>query len=138
MTDTFKPARRSEIMRSITPKNSLPERLVRSLVHRMGWRFRLHVKDLPGTPDLVFPRLRKIILVNGCFWHSHEGCGKSVLPKSNVKFWRRKLVRNKERDREDHCALRKLGWTVLVVWQCELRDSDRVSRKLTRFLQGHG
>ncbi len=134
MTDIFKRARRSEIMRNIKPKNSSCEILVRSIVHRLGWRFRLHVRELPGTPDLVLPRLKKVILVNGCFWHSHTGCKRSGLPRSNVAFWRRKLARNKERDREDHRALRRLGWSVLAVWQCELRNPDRVARRLTRFL----
>lgn len=135
MTDTFKRSRRSEIMRSIKPKNTSPELEVRSMVRRLGWRFRSHVKELPGTPDLVLPRLRKIVLVHGCFWHCHSGCKKSGLPKSNVKFWRRKLLRNKERDRENRRALRKLGWSVLVIWQCELRNHERITQKLKEFLK---
>jgi DNA mismatch endonuclease (patch repair protein) len=134
MTDTFKRARRSEIMRNIRPKNTSTELAVRRMVHRMGCRFRLHVNELPGTPDLVFPSRKKIILVNGCFWHCHKGCKKARVPKSNVEFWRSKFLKNQQRDRVNCSALRKLGWKVFIVWQCELRNPTRLERRLDIFL----
>lgn len=135
MTDMVSPSRRSEIMRNIKPRNSSPEIYVRSRVHRMGFRFRLHVRALPGTPDLVFPRHRKVIFVNGCFWHGHANCRKAAMPKSNKTFWSRKLKRNRERDGENLRALRKLRWQVLTVWQCEMKKPERLYQKLRRFLR---
>ena len=135
VTDIFKPERRSEIMRSIGARNTSPEIAVRSIVHRMGSRFRLHVSKLPGTPDIVLPRRRKIILVHGCFWHLHARCKKAALPKSNVAFWQHKLTHNRNRDRRNLRALKELGWDVLVVWQCDLRNADLLVRKLERFLR---
>jgi DNA mismatch endonuclease, patch repair protein len=135
MTDIFKPKRRSEIMRGIRPTNTMPEIAVRSIIHRLGFRFRLHAKDLPGTPDIVLPRLRKIVLVNGCFWHSHAGCRKAALPKSRIAYWREKLKKNVARDRSNKRALKKLGWDVLVVWQCSLRNAARLRSKLEIFLR---
>jgi DNA mismatch endonuclease (patch repair protein) len=133
MADIVDSKRRSEIMSSIRSKDSAPELLVRSIVHRLGYRYSLHRRDLPGTPDLVFRRRRRVIFVHGCFWHCHEGCKKSSLPKSNADFWRRKLERNQ---RQDNCAVNALtakGWTVLVVWQCELKDLYKVEDKIKAF-----
>lgn len=134
MADMVGPRRRSEIMRNIKPRNSSPEIYVRSQIHRMGFRFRLHDRGLPGTPDVVLPRHHKIVLVNGCFWHGHPNCVKAAPPKSNRGFWRRKLKRNRERDGENLRALRALKWRVLTVWQCELKNPRRLRTKLRRFL----
>ena len=113
-----------------------PERIVRSIVHRMGYRFRLHRGGLPGTPDLVLPRYRAVIFVHGCFWHWHPDprCPIAGLPKSNVGYWRPKLTRNRQRDRRNATALEAAGWGVLTVWECELRDLDSVMSSVYEFL----
>lgn len=120
-------------MRRIRAANTSPELTVRRLVHAMGFRFRLHVKTLPGRPDLVFPRLRKIILVHGCFWHTHEGCGEAHVPKTRRDYWRPKLEGNRRRDLENTAKLQQLGWKVLVVWECETQEKS-VGKRLRRFL----
>lgn len=108
-------------MRSIRSTSMRPELIVRSLVHRLGFRFRLHRYDLPGRPDLVFISRRKIIQVHGCFWHQHTGCARSHIPNSKLDYWLPKLERNKRRDNEHLAQLKDLGWSVLVVWECELK-----------------
>jgi len=122
-------------MKAVRGKNTKPELVVRSIAHAMGFRFRLHRHDLPGTPDLVFPRLRRVILVHGCFWHRHRGCGAATIPKDNATFWAEKFRRNVERDRAAVNALREEGWQVLIVWQCQTRDAPELRRKLQRFLE---
>jgi len=107
---------------------------VRRLVHRMGFRYRLHVHALPGRPDLVFPGLQKIIQVQGCFWHQHRGCINSHVPKSRVEYWSPKLKRNQRRDRENEKALRSLGWNVLTVWECETTEPDVMAERISAFL----
>lgn len=134
MTDKLSPKRRSENMRRIRSADTLPEMVVRRLVHGMGFRYRLHVSELPGKPDLVFPRLKKIIDVRGCFWHQHPGCVDSHIPKSRVAYWRPKLLRNMERDGENRRRLRKMGWRALVLWECEIKHPRKVSRKVRQFL----
>jgi DNA mismatch endonuclease (patch repair protein) len=136
MTDHVAPERRSEIMSRINGKDTSPELLVRSLLYRMGYRFRVHLKDLPGCPDIVFSRRRKIIFVHGCFWHSHRGCKRAALPKSNVEFWRHKLSKNKERDIANRRNLKRLGWQVKTIWQCELNNPPKLERTLRVFLEG--
>jgi DNA mismatch endonuclease (patch repair protein) len=126
---------RSENMRAIRNKDTLPEMAVRSLVHKLGYRFRLHRHDLPGKPDLAFPVRRKVIFVHGCFWHSHR-CKSGLIPKSNRDFWLPKLKGNKVRDRKNIEALKRQGWDTLVIWQCELKDSRAVSLRVQRFLGG--
>ena len=121
MVDTVSPTRRSENMRRIRSKDTTPEIAIRRLVHAMGYRFRLHSRKLPGKPDLVFPKLRKIIEVRGCFWHQHKGCVDSHIPKSRVGYWRQKLQRNSRRDKQNLRELRDLGWSVQVVWECEVK-----------------
>jgi DNA mismatch endonuclease (patch repair protein) len=108
--------------------------VVRRLVHARGYRFRLHSPKLPGKPDLAFPSLRKIIEVRGCFWHRHEGCVDSHIPKSRRGYWLPKLRRNQQRDKENLARLRALGWRVLVVWECEVANLQRLSARLHRFL----
>ena len=128
------PEQRSRIMRAVKGADTTPELAVRRLAHGMGFRFRLHRKDLPGKPDLTFPRLRKVIFVNGCFWHGHDCARGARIPVQNRDYWTRKVARNVERDRNAQSALQRLGWKSLVVWECEIRDQDRLRRALRRFL----
>ena len=123
-------------MRRIKAEDTAPELVVRRLAHSMGFRFRLHVRKLPGRPDLVFARLRKAVLVHGCFWHWHECCKESHMPKSRPEYWAPKLEGNRRRDAENLKRLRKLGWRVLIVWECETTSTERLTKRLARFLQG--
>lgn len=133
--DTLTKRARSARMKLIRGKHTAPERLVRSFVHRLGFRFRLHVANLPGHPDLVFPSRHKVIFVHGCFWHRHNHCHLARLPKSRLSFWLPKLERNKTRDATKRRALTRMGWTSLVIWECELRDPLRVMFKTLMFLE---
>ena len=117
-------------MASVPQRNTKPELAVRRILHALGFRFRLHRGDLPGSPDIVLPRHRVVVFVHGCFWHQHEGCKKARRPSSNADYWDRKLDDNIERDRRSTEALQELGWRVLLVWQCELRDSDSLAKRL--------
>ncbi len=121
-------------MASIRGKNTKPEIAVRRLVWGMGYRYGLHNRRLPGSPDLVLTRHRKILFVHGCFWHSHPGCKKANPPKTRRDFWIPKLAANVERDHRTESALRELGWDVSVVWQCELRDPEELARKISSFI----
>src|ERR1700685_370539 len=122
-------------MRQIRSKDTAPEKALRSLVHRLGYRFRLHRKDLPGKPDLVFLVRRKVIFLHGCFWHQHKGCGEGRLPGTRREYWEPKLARNQERDALSQAALKSLGWGVLTLWECELALGPAViSRAVRRFL----
>lgn len=125
---------RSENMRAIRSKDTKPEMAVRSLVHQMGYRFRLHRSDLPGKPDIVFPARRKVIFVHGCFWHAHN-CRSGLIPNTNQEFWLAKLEINKSRDSKNLVALNEIGWKSLVIWQCELKDIVALRRKIKRFLR---
>lgn len=125
---------RRRIMRAVHSKNTGPERRVRSLLWRMGYRFRLHRQGLPGKPDIVLVGRRKIVFVHGCFWHRHPGCRKAKVPKSRKSYWVPKLRRNRQRDQQSIDALGALGWKVLVVWQCELADEPALENTLRRFL----
>ncbi|MBA4031826.1 MAG: very short patch repair endonuclease [Planctomyces sp.] len=133
--DTITVEARSLLMSRIRGKDTLPERIVRSLVHRMGFRFRLHVDYLPGRPDLVFPSRGKVIFVHGCFWHAHANCTHARLPKSNIDFWTNKLESNRRRDRQVKRLLTRTGWRYLVVWECELGNLERISQELRAFLE---
>lgn len=119
-------------MARIHGKDTGPERAVRSVLHKMGFRFRLHRKDLPGCPDIVLPRHKSVIFVHGCFWHGHS-CKRGARPTSNVAFWERKIGGNYERDKNAYKKLKSLGWSVLVVWQCQIQE--RLQDRLFRFLQ---
>jgi DNA mismatch endonuclease (patch repair protein) len=121
-------------MRHIRSKNTAPELTVRRLVHSLGFRYRLHVAHLPGKPDLVLARLRKIVEVRGCFWHQHEGCPDSHIPKSRQDYWQPKLQRNQQRDLENTRALISSGYRILIVWECETKRETRLRAKLKRFL----
>lgn len=130
------PEVRRRTMQAVKSKNTAPELLVRGLAHRMGFRFRLHRKDLPGKPDLVFPALRKAIFVHGCFWHGHDCARGARVPKTNRRYWRKKIERNRERDRGTREALTKLGWKVAVFWECELKSGETATKRIRRFLAG--
>lgn len=121
-------------MSRVKGRDTKPELLVRSIVHRLGYRFRLHAKALPGKPDLVLPRHRKVIFVHGCFWHGHAGCRRAARPSTNREFWDRKIDGNVERDAANVKALGRAGWKVLVVWQCAMKDRARLEKKLGEFL----
>lgn len=135
--DIVSPAKRSRMMAGIKGKNTKPEMAVRRLVHGMGFRFRLHRKDLPGSPDLVFPRLKRVIFVHGCFWHRHQGCRFAYTPKSNSQFWLAKLDANVRRDAVVLQALAALGWEVLIVWECEVANFPALTEKVNLFLSAN-
>jgi DNA mismatch endonuclease (patch repair protein) len=137
MVDTVSPKYRSSIMSRVRSKNTVPELQIRTLVHGMGYRFRIHRRDLPGTPDLVFPSRRKVIFVHGCFWHRHGKCALSRIPKSRVDFWTTKLNANASRDVVNVKTLRKAGWKVLVVWECQIGRFD-LEKRITTFLGAKG
>lgn len=132
--DTISSERRSANMSRIRSRNTSPELRVRRIVHGMGYRYRLHVSDLPGKPDLVFRRRNRIIDVRGCFWHQHPGCTDSHIPKSRINYWRPKLAGNTRRDHANSRKLQQLGWRILVIWECETKENGKLSKRLTRFL----
>lgn len=134
MTDVFNKEKRSRIMSRVKGRDTKPEIMVRSLVHRMGFRFRIHRSDLPGKPDMVLPRHGKIIFVHGCFWHGHKGCPRSKRPTTNMDFWNKKLDVNIKRDKVFQGKLRSGGWKVMVIWQCETQRPEKLLRKFERFL----
>ncbi|MFZ5897607.1 MAG: very short patch repair endonuclease [Bacillota bacterium] len=134
-TDTLSPQERSERMRRVRAKDTKPELVVRRLVYSMGYRYRLHGRNLPGHPDLVFPGRKKVIFVHGCFWHRHEGCARCRLPKSKLDFWQPKLEGNKARDIANQARLREMGWDFLVVWECELKDLEALKRRIRTYLE---
>ena len=133
MADNRSPESRSALMSRIGGKDTAPEMVVRRLVHALGYRFRLHRRDLPGTPDIVFPSRRKVIFVNGCFWHAH-GCRIGRPPKSRPEFWIPKLERNRSKDARNRRSLRASGWGVFTVWQCQTRFRDRLEARIVSFL----
>ena len=132
--DTVSPEQRSRNMSRIRGKDTALEMKIRSLLHRLGYRYRLHRKELPGTPDIVFPARRSVIFIHGCFWHGHD-CAKAALPTSNREFWGNKIGRNKERDCCVQAALIQEGWRVLTVWQCQTRDIPVLQERLVDFLK---
>lgn len=134
MTDRISRANRSRIMSRIRGKDTKPEMRIRRLVHSLGYRFRLHRRDLPGTPDLVFPGRRKVIFVHGCFWHQHD-CPRGSCPSSNRRFWKAKLRKNVERDNENISSLTAAGWSVLVIWECETKSLTALTARITSFLE---
>jgi DNA mismatch endonuclease (patch repair protein) len=133
--DKLSVERRSDNMRRIRSTDTNPELTLRRLIHKLGYRFRLHRKDLPGRPDIVFPGLRKVIFVHGCFWHQHSGCREGRIPASRIDYWASKLTRNQSRDAANRTLLEEQGWTVLVVWECELKDVSGVRKSVSQFLK---
>ena len=141
--DNLTVAERSERMARISSKDTKPELIVRSIVHRLGYRFRLHRKELAGSPDLVFPSIKKAIFVHGCFWHAHEACNVANRPKSRRTYWDEKFARNKLRDKMNEARLIDAGWQVETIWECETKSPELVSKRVVRFLgrrkkQAHG
>ena len=136
--DVFDVEKRSWIMSRVKSKNTKPEMMVRSIIYHLGYRYRLYQSDLPGKPDIVLPGRRKVIFIHGCFWHGHKECKRSARPSTNIPFWEEKLNKNIERDKQHLKQLRESGWDVLVVWQCELKDVDRLIEKLQHFLNNKG
>lgn len=134
MTDVFSESKRSWIMSRVRAKDTCPELAVRSLTHRLGYRFRLHCKDLPGKPDLVFAARKKVIFVHGCFWHGHKCARGRRLPKAHQSYWCEKIRRNVGRDAEHERDLVCMGWRTLVIWECQTRDPETLGAAITRFL----
>ncbi|HPT50397.1 MAG TPA: DNA mismatch endonuclease Vsr [Accumulibacter sp.] len=136
MTDTLTSEERSRRMALVRAVDTRPEMVVRRLIFGMGYRYRLHRRDLPGTPDLMFRSRRAVVFVHGCFWHRHEGCALARTPKSRVEFWKAKLDGNRDRDARKLEALSQAGWRVCVVWECELKDQGGLAERLRQFLDG--
>jgi DNA mismatch endonuclease, patch repair protein len=136
--DTLTVAERSARMARIRGKDTKPEMIVRRSVHSLGFRYRLHRKDLPGVPDLVFPSRKKVIFVHGCFWHAHARCNVANMPKSRRTYWTAKFKRNKQRDRANEHLLRRSGWEVFVVWECETKNTAKLARRLSTYLNAAG
>ncbi|SRR5579883_3370942 len=134
MSDHLNPERRSLNMAAVKSKNTAPEMQVRKMVHAMGYRYRLHDPRLPGKPDLVFSSLRKVLFVHGCFWHSHNGCKRATIPKTHAAFWKPKLLGNAARDQCNRSQLKTMGWRVLTIWQCELKNTRKLAEKIDAFL----
>lgn len=132
--DVLTTEQRSAVMSRVRSKNTRPELKVRMLLHGLGFRFRVHRRDLPGHPDIVLPRFRTVVFVHGCFWHRHANCTKTTVPASNADFWASKFVANKRRDRRIQNDLRKRGWRVIVVWECETLAPARLSDRLDKAL----
>ena len=132
--DSLTPEERSEVMRRVRSKGSQPELFVRKLVYGLGYRYRLHAKELPGCPDLVFRSRFKVIFMHGCFWHRHAKCALARMPKSRVEFWQPKLDGNKKRDEKNKRRLWRAGWKVLTIWECQLKDASHLGSVIGRFL----
>ncbi|WP_415713066.1 very short patch repair endonuclease [Maridesulfovibrio sp.] len=129
--DHLTPEKRSWNMSRIRGKDTKPEMVVRSLLHRMGYRFRLHRKDLPGKPDIVLPKYKTVLFVHGCYWHRHEGCRHATVPKTNTDFWMNKFNKNIERDQRVRQELQQLGWRVVTIWECETKDKQLLMKILS-------
>jgi DNA mismatch endonuclease (patch repair protein) len=134
-TDRLSASERSAQMRTIRKVNTRPELIVRKVAHSLGLRFRLHRRDLPGTPDLVLPKRKTVVMVHGCFWHQHAGCRLARRPKSRLGYWLPKLERNQERDRATRKRLVELGWNVVIIWECETKQRDTLRSRLAPLLQ---
>ena len=137
MADRLDPEARSRLMARIRGKNTAPELAVRRALHAAGFRFRLHRRDLPGTPDIVLPRYQIAIFVHGCFWHGHE-CAKGSLPKSREDYWETKIYANRERDKRKRLELEAAGWRIVTIWECEIRNSTDIMNRIARYLQDEG
>ncbi|MFQ5672897.1 MAG: very short patch repair endonuclease [Nitrospinales bacterium] len=133
--DTLTPRQRSERMSRIRAKDTKPEIVVRRMTHGLGFRFRLHSRKLPGCPDLVFSRRRKVIFVHGCFWHRHKKCCNDRPPKTKLDFWLPKLNGNRKRDVKNQIQLRKMGWDFLIIWECELKNKEKLSKRIVDYLE---
>jgi len=134
--DTFQPSERSRIMRRVKSENTRPELIVRRLVYRLGYRYRIHDASLPGKPDLVFKGRKKVIFVNGCFWHWHEGCRGARMPEANHAYWVSKIGRTVQRDKKNREELKAMGWETLDIWECQLNRLDELEKIIIGFLVG--
>jgi DNA mismatch endonuclease (patch repair protein) len=134
MVDLLSPEKRSWNMSRIRSKNTKPEMIVRSVLHRMGYRFRLHRKDLPGNPDIVLPKYKIVIFVHGCFWHQHVGCIHGGIPKSRQEYWGPKLNKNIERDKLNQKKLKEIGWKFLIIWECQINNTATIITQFKNFL----
>jgi len=134
MADHLSPQKRSWNMSLIRSSDTKPEILVRQILHSLGFRFRLHQKTLPGKPDIVLKKYKTVVFVHGCFWHQHKGCKRANIPKSNQSYWSRKLERNKKRDVMHKKDLRKLGWKTITIWECEIKNAEKLRTKLSKLL----
>jgi DNA mismatch endonuclease, patch repair protein len=130
MADNLTTEQRKKNMTAIRSRHTKPEIIVRSILHRLGFRFRLHDKKFPGKPDIILPKHKTVIFVHGCFWHQHKGCKRSTIPKSNTDYWIPKLTGNVKRDVQHKADLKKTGWNVAVVWECETKDTEKLAKKL--------
>lgn len=126
---------RTQLMRNIRTVNTAPELMVRSFLHKLGFRFRTNVSSLPGSPDIVLARFRTVIFIHGCFWHGHKSCARAKLPKTRLSFWEKKVLANQVRDRRVSSELRRLGWSVLTIWQCEINKPGRLIRRIATLLK---
>lgn len=133
--DVHTPEQRSFNMSRIKSRDTKPEKIVRSLLHRLGYRFRLHVKKLPGCPDIVLPRYKTIIYVHGCFWHRHSGCRYTTTPMSNSDTWAKKFQENVIRDKKNSEEAKRLGWRPIIIWECEIHDSQKLQERLVAILE---
>ncbi|MFU2208792.1 very short patch repair endonuclease [Solidesulfovibrio sp. C21] len=134
--DKVSPEQRSRTMARVRGKNTRPEVFLRSLLHKRGFRYRLHVASLPGVPDIVLPKYRTVVFVNGCFWHRHPGCKRASTPTTNVEYWTKKFVNNIARDTKNKLLLEKMGWKVLTVWECELKFPMQLANDLASMIRG--
>jgi len=128
--DKFTPEQRSKVMAAVRGKDTAPELKVRKALHSLGYRYRLHRKDLPGKPDIVLPKYDTCIFVHGCFWHRHPGCKRATTPKTNRKFWREKLLKNQKRDKGVRKKLKELGWRVKVIWECDTKNKKLLNNAI--------
>ena len=128
--DRITKEKRSWNMSRIKAKNTSPERTVRSIIHSLGLRFRLHSKKLPGHPDIILPKLKTVVFVHGCFWHRHEGCKYTYTPKTKISFWEKKFISNVLRDNRVSKEINRLGWKIFTVWECELKDREKLTKQL--------
>jgi len=136
MVDTLSKQHRSWNMACISSKNTKPEKLVRSLLHGLGYRFRIHDRNLPGSPDIVLPKYKTVIFVHGCFWHRHRGCKRCSTPSSNKNYWLSKFEHNIQKDRRNKTQLKKLGWRVETIWECQTKNIDQVTKYINSIFKG--
>lgn len=134
MSDNLTKEQRKKAMSSVRQQDTKPEKLVRSILHKLGFRFRKNVSSLAGKPDIVLPKYKTIIFVHGCFWHQHKNCRKAVRPISNIEFWNNKLDKNVKRDKQTEAELKSLGWKVVIIWTCEMKNKELLIEKLKNFL----
>lgn len=133
--DRLTPERRSWNMSRIRSGDTKPERIVRSILYGLGYRFRLHRKDLPGKPDIVLAKYKTVVFVHGCFWHRHKGCKYAYMPKSRIEFWQKKFDENVERDRKVQKKLEDMGWKIIIIWECELKDLDTLADRIDNYFR---